>query len=125
MSRLAPPLRRVFAAFAAVTVLFAPVAQVAHAQAMNHAAAECAHPTTHQHMPGSSQHGAPHQHAGTCCDFCSTGCATTVLLSSGATVLATPVAGARVTVVVPALLIRTAPSPHLLPFSLAPPLSIA
>ena len=125
MIRLPPPLRRVFAAFAAVMVLFAPVTQVAHAQAMTHAAADCEHPTTHQHVPASSEHSQNHQHAGTCCDICSTGCAAIALLSAEPTAVPSGIAHDIVISSLTARSLRNARAPHLLPFSQAPPLRTA
>jgi hypothetical protein len=123
MPRLSPPIRRFFAAFAAVMVLLAPATQVAHAQAMlAHGAVNCDQPAmAHQQMPASGHHAQPHQHGGACCDFCATGCATAVvLLSRGAAIPASAILDA-VVARVPAVSIRIAPAPHLLPFSQAPP----
>lgn len=126
MFRLPPLVRRCFAAFATLTVLVAPVTQVAHAQAMTHAAQECAHPaSSHQHAPASSPHTQQHQHGGTCCDFCATGCATTIPLPVRATAIATPIARDAVVAGAPARSIRIVRLPHAFPFSLAPPLPTA
>jgi hypothetical protein len=124
MIRPSPFVRRWFAAFAAVMVLFAPVTQVAHAQAMlAHVAADCDHPAmAHQQMPASGHHTQQHQHGGTCCDFCATGCATAVVLLSRAAAIPTPAIHEAVVASVMVVSIRIAPAPHLLPFSQAPPL---
>lgn len=114
--------RRSLAALAALSMLLAPLSQMAHAQAMIHEAADsCAHPSMHHHMtPASAPHGSRHQHGANCCDLCPAGCQT----------LALPPAMAGLSAIIASHIFQAATSrrnfvprraQHLLPFSLAPP----
>jgi hypothetical protein len=115
--------RRCFAAFAALIVLFAPITQVAHAQAMTRVAPECAPPaSSHQHAPSSKPHTQQHHHDGACCDFCGAGCAAALALPARVTPLATLISGECMAAGAPTRRFRLARLPHAFPFSLAPPL---
>jgi len=121
MSSAPSPLRRSFAALAALCVLSAPASQLAHARAMAHDAGQhAAAPAMHHHM-APAPHGSRHQHGDTCCDLCPAGCQTVALPPALAGLAA--ITGSHAFGVATAgheLVARW--SQHILPFSLAPPL---
>jgi hypothetical protein len=121
MLRLPPPLRRCFAALATLALLFAPVAQVAHAQAMAHTVAACGSDSAMQQQMPASHHSQQHQHDGACCDFCGVACATVAVLPAHTVLIAPLIAPAPRPVVTPAATSRASPAAHLLPFSQGPP----
>jgi hypothetical protein len=103
-----------------MAVLFTPVAQVAHAQAMAHAVACDSSSAMQQQMP-ASHHGQQHQHDGACCDFCGVACATVALLPAHTVAIAPSIATAPRRAVFLAAPARACPAPHALPFSQGPP----
>lgn len=114
------PLRRILAALAAMCVLFAPVTQLAHAQAMAHDAAQHGAASTMHHHMAPVPHGSRHQHGDTCCDLCPAGCQT-VALPPAMPRLAAFIASHAFGVATASHDFVVRRLQHVLPFSLAPP----
>jgi len=118
--------RSLLANLATLAVLLAPASQLAHAHVMvRDAMDDCGQASVHHHAQATHPaSGSPHSHAATCCDFCPPGCHTVVGPAAAVVGVATfefdavqpPTAGRAVS---------AARVPHLLPFSVPPPVPSA